>query len=411
MKCYIVDTLEGIFVIDESGNIVNFRDFDDDYQKIVQFYESIESGIVLNSYKDLLFELKNSGFDEFIFDNKDLELFTSQKLGLRTHLEKTSLEFKNFRFNLEDQLNKIGLFKKRNNILAKYKKINEEIIKKKVSEAAGQIDILIIQSIETLDIIKKSLSLFTNRLREWYGLHFPELTDKVIEDNILLTRMVSVLGKRENYTIEKINKTFNLKDHQIKSLVERASKSMGANIDLNAIQGYANQILSLNSYRQELEDYLNELMEKSAPNLNSIVGSLIGAKLIAKAGGLKKLAYMPASRIQLLGAEKALYRFLKTGEKRPKHGLIFQWKQIRSSKAWIRGKISRIIAGKIGIASKVDFFSGEFIGDILSKEIEEKIKEIEERYPRPPKTINAKKLKSIKKSRKKKKIKGRIKYE
>lgn len=402
MKCYIVDTLEGIFVIDESGNIVNFRDFDDDYQKIVQFYESIESGIVLNSYKDLLFELKNSGFDEFIFDNKDLELFTSQKLGLRTYLEKTSLEFKNFRFNLEEQLNKIGLFKKRNDILAKYKKINEELIKKKVSEAAGQIDILIIQTIETLDIIKKSLSLFTNRLREWYGLHFPELTDKVIEDNILLARMVSVLGKRENYTFEKINTTFNLKDNQIKSLVERASKSMGANIDLNAIQGYANQILSLNSYRQELEDYLNELMEKSAPNLNSIVGSLIGAKLIAKAGGLKKLAYMPASRIQLLGAEKALYRFLKTGEKRPKHGLIFQWKQIRSSKPWIRGKISRIIAGKIGIASKVDFFSGEFIGDILSKEIEEKIKEIEERYPRPPKKIDAKKSKRTKKSRKKK---------
>ena len=402
MKCYIVDTLEGIFAIDESGNIVNFRDFDDDYQKIVQFYESIESGIVLNSYKDLLFELKNSGFDEFIFDNKDLELFTSQKLGLRTNLEKISLEFKNFRFNLEVQLNKIGLFKKRNDILAKYKKINEELIKKKVSEAAGQIDIIIIQTIETLDIIKKSISLFTNRLREWYGLHFPELTDKVIEDNILLARMISVLGKRENYTFEKIKKTFNLKDNQIETLVERASKSMGANIDLNAIQGYANQILSLNSYRQELEDYLSDLMEKSAPNLNSIVGSLIGAKLIAKAGRLKKLAYMPASRIQLLGAEKALYRFLKTGEKRPKHGLIFQWKQIRSSKPWIRGKISRIIAGKIGIASKVDFFGGEFIGDIFSKEIEEKIKEIEEKYPRPPKKIDAKKLKSTKKSRKKK---------
>lgn len=401
MKCYIVDTLEGIFVIDENGNIVNFRDFDDDYKKIIQFYESIESGIVLNSYKDLLFELKNSGFDEFIFDNKDLELFTSQKLDLRTYLEKTSLEFKNFRFNLEDQLNKIGLFKKRNVILAKYKKINEELIKKKVSEAAGQVDIVIIQIIETLDILKKSLSLFTNRLREWYGLHFPELTDKVIEDNILLARMVSVLGKRDNYTFEKIKETFNLKDNQIETLVERASKSMGANIDLNAIQGYANQILSLNSYRQELEDYLSELMEKSAPNLNSIVGSLIGAKLIAKAGGLKKLAYMPASRIQLLGAEKALYRFLKTGEKRPKHGLIFQWKQIRSSKPWIRGKISRIIAGKIGIASKVDFFSGEFIGDILSKEIEEKIKEIEEKYPRPPKKIDAKKSKSKKKSRKK----------
>ena len=91
---------------------------------------------------------------------------------------------------------------------------------------------------------------------------------------------------------------------------------MGATFDLKIVQDYANQILSLDSYRNELETYLDNLIDKSAPNINSIVGPLIGAKLIAKAGSLKKLAYMPASRIQLLGAEKALYRFLRTGEKR-----------------------------------------------------------------------------------------------
>ena len=159
---------------------------------------------------------------------------------------------------------------------------------------------------------------------------------------------------------------------------------MGAEFDLSIIQDYANQILSFDSYRSELEDYLENLMNNLAPNLNTIVGPLVGAKLIAKAGSLKKLAFMPASRIQLLGAEKALYRFLRTGEKRPKHGLIFQWKQIRSSKYHQRGKISRLIAGKIGIASKVDYFAGDFIGDVILNDIEEKIKEIEEKYPKPP---------------------------
>ncbi|MFX1395343.1 MAG: C/D box methylation guide ribonucleoprotein complex aNOP56 subunit [Promethearchaeota archaeon] len=403
MKGYIVDTLEGIFALDEGGNIVNFRDFNDDYQKVIKFYESIDNGIFLKEYEDLLLELKNSGFDEFIFDNKDLELLTAQNLDLRTNLERSSLEFKDFRFNLEDQIKKIGISKNRNDILAKYKKINEELIKKKVSEAGGQIDIIITQVIETLDIIKKSISLFTNRLREWYGLHFPELTDKVIEDNILLARMVAVLGVRDNYTFEKINKDFNLHEDQIEVFVKKASESMGADIDLNPIKSYANQILSLDSYRQELEDYLSNLMEKFAPNLNSIVGALIGAKLISKAGGLKKLAYMPASRIQILGAEKALYRFLKTGEKRPKHGLIFQWRQIRGVKPWIRGKISRIIAGKLGLASKIDYFSGDFVGDIFSKEIEEKIKELEEKYPYPPKKIEIKKPKKKKKGKKKSK--------
>ena len=138
-----------------------------------------------------------------------------------------------------------------------------------------------------------------------------------------------------------------------------------------------------NRFRQELEEHLDTLMEQVAPNLFALVGGLIGAKLIAKAGSLKKLAYMPASRIQLLGAEKALYRFLKTGEKRPKHGLIFQWNQIRGSKPWNRGKISRVISGKIGISAKVDFFGGEFVADVLSKEINEKIQEIEKKYPKP----------------------------
>jgi len=159
---------------------------------------------------------------------------------------------------------------------------------------------------------------------------------------------------------------------------------MGADIDLTIIREYAKQVLSLDKYRIELESYLEDLMEQFAPNLTTIVGSLISAKLISKAGNLKKLAYMPASRIQLLGAEKALYRFLKTGEKQPKHGLIFQWNLIRGSKPWNRGKISRLISGKIGIAAKVDYFGGEFVADSISKEIEEKIKEIDIKYPKPP---------------------------
>ncbi|MFX1256486.1 MAG: hypothetical protein ACFFAN_01400 [Promethearchaeota archaeon] len=401
MKCYIADTLLGLFAFDEVGNILSFLDFNGDIYKIIEFYDSLDRNIIKKDYEKLLIELKNSGFNDLIFDNKELELLTSQKMDFNTYLERFSLEFKNFRFNLEEQLKKVGLNLSREDILIRYKKINEEIIKKKVSKVGAQKDIIIIQIIETLDIIKKSISLFSNRLKEWYGLHFPELTDKIIEDNILLAKIISILGNRENFTFEKINKNFDFKENFINDLLKRASESMGAEINLKFVQDYANQLLSLNSYRKELEQYLSDLMEKSAPNLNSIVGGLIGAKLIAKAGGLKKLAYMPASRVQLLGAEKALYRFLKSGEKRPKHGLIFQWQQIRSSKPWIRGKISRIIAGKIGLASKIDYFSGEFIGNIFSKEIEEKVREIEAKYPNPPKKIEPMKVKKLRKSQKK----------
>ena len=174
--------------------------------------------------------------------------------------------------------------------MEKYKKINEELIKKRISQAGGQDDIIIIQIIETLDILKKSISLFSTRLREWYGLHFPELTDKIIDDNIQMARLVTILGGRENYSVENISNNFEFSDKLIKNLVSKASVSMGANFDLKMVRDYANQILSLDSYRDELENYLDDLMDKTAPNLNAIVGNLIGAKLIAKAGGLNKLA-------------------------------------------------------------------------------------------------------------------------
>ena len=396
MKSYIADTLIGVFAFDESGNILNFIDFDDDSEKIFEFYNALDGDIVQIEFENFLLELKNSGFDEFIFDNKLLESLTSEHLGYKTFFQSTSVELKNFRLNLEQHLKKVGINKTSKEILTQYKEISEKLTKSKVSQASGHLDNIITQIITVLDVIKKSISLFSSHLREWYGLHFPELTDKIIEDNIILANLISNLGSRENFTLENIKSKIDLKESKIKVLEQYALESMGANFDLSMIENYADQIISLDSYRIQLENYLDGLMLNFAPNVNSVVGSLIGAKLIAKAGSLQKLAYMPASRIQLLGAEKALYRFLKTGEKRPKHGLIFQWNQIRSAKPWIRGKIARVVAGKIGVAAKVDYFGGESIGEVLSREIEGKIKEIEVKYPNPPE-----KMQTVKNKKKK----------
>jgi len=400
MKSYIADTLLGIFAFDESVNILNFIDFNDDYERIIEFFDAIDNGIILKVFENFIVDLRNSGFDEFIFDNKKLESLTSEKFGYKTSFDNKSLEFKAFRLNLEDHLKKVGINKTSEEILTQYKEISDKLTRRKVSQASGHSDNIIVQIITILDVIKKSISLFSSHLREWYGLHFPELTDKIIEDNIILANLITSLGARQNFTFENIKNKVDLKERKIKALEKYALESMGADFDLSMIQHYADQIISLDNYRMQLEKYLEGMLEKFAPNINFLIGSLIGAKLIAKAGSLQKLAFMPASRIQLLGAEKALYRFLKTGEKRPKHGLIFQWNQIRSAKPWIRGKIARVVAGKIGVAAKVDYFNGEFVGDGLKLEIEDKIREIEEKYPNPPKQVQA--MKSIKKKARKK---------
>ena len=401
MKVYVADTLIGIFALDETGNILNFIDFDGEDEKIIEFYKDVEKETVQDVYRKFLSELKTTGYNEFIFDNVKLETLTRQKLEYITRFKKLIIELKEFRLNLESHLKEIGISMTSEEILIKYKKISEELTKIQISEVSGHVDNIIIQVITILDMIKKSISLFSSHLREWYGLHFPELTDKIVEDNILLSRLISILGARSNFTYDNIKYSFDINDKKINELEQFALDSMGADIDLNLLQNYADQIISLEAYGQKLENYLVELMEKTAPNINALIGSLIGAKLISKAGSLQKLAYMPASRIQLLGAEKALYRFLKTGEKRPKHGIIFQWNQIRSAVPWLRGKIARVVAGKVGLSAKVDYFSGEFIGDKLSIDINQKIKDLEKKYPTPPKRVEA--VKTIKNKRKKKK--------
>jgi nucleolar protein 56 len=384
MKCYVIDTLTGVYAIDDGGNFLNYIDFISDIQKAVAFNKSLNEGLVTNQYRDFINDLVSSGYDEFVFDNRTLKELTTQELNYSSSLDISSLEFRNFRLNLRNQLKKIGINKSQEEITFFFKNTEEQLIRNKISEYGSKSDVEIIQIIETLNILKKSISLFSSRLREWYGLHFPELTDKLIDDNLIITKIVSILGNRDNFTYENIQQNFNFKEARNDAIVNLASHSMGAKINLTVLKTYANEIISLDNFRQELEKHLDFLMEQIAPNLFTLVGGLVGAKLIAKAGSLKKLAFMPASRVQLLGAEKALYRFLKTGEKRPKHGLIYQWNQIRGSKLHNRGKISRVISGKIAISAKVDFFGGKFIADVLSNEISEKIHEIEKKYPKAP---------------------------
>jgi nucleolar protein 56 len=125
-------------------------------------------------------------------------------------------------------------------------------------------------------------------------------------------------------------------------------------------------------------------MEEEAPNTKAVAGTLLGARLIAIAGSLQNLAMRPASTIQVLGAEKALFRSLKTGARPPKHGLIFQHALLHDAKRWQRGKIARVLAGKLAIAARIDAFGGKYVGDALKADINKRLAEIRERYKEPP---------------------------
>ena len=252
----------------------------------------------------------------------------------------------------------------------------------KISEVSESPDLHISQSINSLDEIDRIINGISSRLREWYGLHFPEL-DNVI-DSILGYSQIVLAGKREDIT-EKVFEDAGFPDSKVEMLSVIRKKSRGGDIspeNLAIVQSLAKQILELNELRKKLDEHVETQMNLVAPNLAAILGTAVGARILAKAGSLKRLASMPASTIQVLGAEKALFRSLKTGSQPPKHGLLFQHAMVHAAPRWQRGKIARAIAGKAAIAARVDVY-GEGLNKTLLEKLNVRVEEISIKYKNP----------------------------
>jgi nucleolar protein 56 len=185
---------------------------------------------------------------------------------------------------------------------------------------------------------------------------------------------------------------------------------MGAELldsDLKQIREICERTLQLYDARYSLEKYTDGLMGEVAPNIEALAGPTLGARLVSLAGGLSNLAKMPSSTIQVLGAEKALFRSLRTGARPPKHGVIFQHRFVHDAKRWQRGRIARALAGKLAIAARSDAFSGKYIGDTLREDLEKRVEEIKEKKYKPkPKPARAKKPSKRRKRRKGAKRRG-----
>jgi nucleolar protein 56 len=259
-----------------------------------------------------------------------------------------------------------------------------EMSRMKLKKATEKRDLLVIQAIQSLDDLDKTVNLFMGRIREWYGLHFPEL-NRLLDKHEVYAGLALRLGKRENFTAENLEKA-GLREDRSSRLVKAAKTSIGARFydtDMKQIQTMCGDVLALYDARSRLESYIGKIMEEVARNTSTLTGATLGARFIALAGGLKNLAKMPASTIQVLGAEKALFRSLTTGARPPKHGIIFQHAHIHGAKPWMRGKIARAFAGKLAIAVRTDAFSGNYIGDVLKTALLERIEEIKRKHAKP----------------------------
>lgn len=245
--------------------------------------------------------------------------------------------------------------------LSDLRKNNLAMTKRAIKQSVTP-DNTLIQTSNSISEITKMLNLLVKRLREWYGYILPEFVDTTESPEVFINALAT-------FDRPALMKKMNIKEEE----------SMGAALDqkhLEPIHELAQQLNHLVALRKKQESYLEKTMQGYCPNVTSVAGTAIGAKLLAKAGSLKRLSTLPASTVQLLGAEKALFRHLRTGARSPKYGLIFEHDLIGKLDKKNRGKMARCLADKISIAAKVDYFKGKFVGDQLKKMVEKRCAEL-----------------------------------
>ncbi|MDR3222846.1 MAG: ATP-binding protein [Methanobrevibacter sp.] len=396
MEAFIALCIDGFVAFDKNLKIIDYESFKDNeiHLKII---ENLNNE-VLDEEVNIINKIAKEYSIINIESNKKLSDYKTKINNLNNleiKLNTTNIGGEYLRENLEKILLSIG-FESKEKIRKMIVDNCNIIARLKMKESSQEEDKLLIQSINAIDEIDEAVSKLVERIREWYAIYFPEI--EIIHKNETYVKLIADIGDREEI-IEN-----HLGEHELSIEV-----SNGADIeieDLEMIKGFGKSIKSLQESRKAIDEYIDIKMNKIAPNLKNLVGSSLGAKLIAHVGSMKKLALYPSGTIQILGAEKALFRHFKTGENPPKHGIIFQHPNVRTSKWWVRGKIARTLALKISLSVRKDYFNGN-LDEKIKEDFIEKIEKINKDNPFPKKPSKKKKLKTSKSKNKRTKRKGK----
>lgn len=391
MKAFITTTSFGFIATDEEFNVVDKFLFE---KKQIEFLEKIQQKQIIEEELELITRLSEK-YDEIIIETiktkSSYEIDEIEKISV----EKTTVHGDYIREHFDEVLTQLTDANIRKTMNETYNEITSE----KIRESIKTNDVMIVETINSLEEIEDTAGKLIERLREWCTPYLPEM--EKLHNHELYSKVIATQTSRENI----INS--GILDNTHVSLSENYDVDISES-DLEIIKSFANSVYSLYESKNELEKYIDEKIKEVAPNMYDVAGANLAAKLIAHTNGLENLAKLPSSTIQIIGAEKAIFRHLKTGENPPKHGLIFQHPSIRGSNWWVRGKLARAVASKITIAARKDAFSNEYDPN-LKVELDERIEEIKKSHPFPERKKNKKEEndKKSKKGKKSKKEKGK----
>ncbi len=353
MRIYVATCLIGSFAFDKDKNILLYKLFPKEVDKIADRIASVERKEITPEEREIVNELKETGAQEVIWD-KDGSIEGISCVQKEDNLAQQILreEFRRLAIDLKWTNSQAEI----NQMLTK---VNVEVSKKKLRQTKK--DVILIQVINTYDSIEENLNTITEHIREWYGLYFPELS-KNVADHQKFIELISKYGRKENFSDDK--------------LAEIAKKSAGmefSDADIKSVSDFAESLKIMYRTREKLSEYVTKLVDEVAPNTAAIATPIIAARMISLAGGIERMAKMPSSTIQLLGAEKALFRHLKGQGKAPKYGVLFLHPQIQNSPKTVRGKVARLLASKISLAVKIDMYSKKDKSNAMKKEVAQKV--------------------------------------
>jgi len=349
MKAYIATCMIGVFAIDEGKNMLTYRLF----HKNPEFAaKSIATEKMTEEEKAVLEDLVKSGYKDVVCD-KNIEFSE-----LKILFEKDNLASKFLKESMRKLAIDLGFSASQQELNEFFSKINVAITKLKMQKPKK--DKILMSVIGVIDELDKTSNTFVERLKEWYALHSPEVV-RALQSNEKFVEIVAKYGHRSE-----------IKDEKLKNLKSSSGMDFEED-DVEAIKEISKNIEDLYKTRKKLEKYVESVARKTIPNTSTIAGPLLACRMLQLAGGLDKLARMPSSTIQLLGAEKALFRHLKQGGKPPKFGVLFAHPLIQNAKQEIRGKVARLIAAKITFAARIDAYSERDDGEKMKKELEEEV--------------------------------------
>ena len=374
-NCTMILSELGPFVFENENELIYSKKFKNiissnilisngDYSEILDISDKLRKyDSVFSNDTGLISYLRNNGINVYAIPSEKIREISKHKINYLIHAG-----FAENEYDAHMQLRQFAL----------------DFSSSKVRRISEKLDLHISQSINALDELDKIINVIGARLREWYGLHFPEL-DYLIQNIFTYAEIVKLAGNRNNIDLNMLE-NLGIESKRADMILVAVQRSKGGDIleeNLSIIKKLANEVIMQTELRKILAQQIEEMMEKIAPNIKELLTATVGARLMAKAGSLQKLSVMPASTIQIIGAEKALFRSLKTGAPPPKHGILFQHPILHSAPKWQRGKMARAIASKVAIAGRIDLFRNGEKDLHISEQLNKRIAEIQEKYKEP----------------------------